>query len=100
MSLGVWQVVLILVIVLILFGAGKLPKVMGEMGKGMRSLKDGMKGEGESAPKAPKRVAKASSATAKKAAPKKAKAVSKKKPAAKKAKAKSAKKPAARKKAA
>ena len=28
MSIGIWQIVLILVIVLILFGAGKLPRVM------------------------------------------------------------------------
>ena len=31
MSIGIWQIVLILVIVLILFGAGKLPRVMGDV---------------------------------------------------------------------
>lgn len=46
MAIGVWQIVLILVIVLILFGAGKLPKVMGDLGKGMRSFKDGLKDDG------------------------------------------------------
>ena len=30
MSIGIWQVLLILVIVLIIFGAGKLPQVMGD----------------------------------------------------------------------
>ena len=49
MSLGIWQIVLILVLVLILFGAGKLPRVMGDIGKGVRSLKDGLK-EGEDKP--------------------------------------------------
>ncbi len=47
MSIGIWQIVLILVLVLILFGAGKLPKVMGDMGKGVRNLKAGLKGEDE-----------------------------------------------------
>lgn len=44
MSIGVWELVLILIIVLLVFGAGKLPKVMGDIGKGIKSLKDGLKG--------------------------------------------------------
>lgn len=43
MSIGVWQVVLVLVIVLILFGAGKLPKVMGDVAAGVKNFKAGMK---------------------------------------------------------
>jgi len=43
MSIGIWQVVLILAIVLILFGAGKLPKVMGDVAKGIKNFKSGMK---------------------------------------------------------
>ena len=43
MSIGIWQVVLILLIVLILFGAGKLPKVMGDVAKGVKSFKAGMR---------------------------------------------------------
>jgi sec-independent protein translocase protein TatA len=43
MSIGIWQVVLILLIVLILFGAGKLPKVMGDVAKGVKNFKAGMK---------------------------------------------------------
>lgn len=49
MSIGIWQLMLILLIVLIFFGAGKLPKVMGDLGKGVRSLKDGMQGEDDAA---------------------------------------------------
>jgi sec-independent protein translocase protein TatA len=45
MSIGIWQVVLILVIVLILFGAGKLPKVMGDVAKGVKNFKSGLKDE-------------------------------------------------------
>jgi sec-independent protein translocase protein TatA len=45
MSIGVWQVVLILVIVLIIFGAGKLPRVMGDVAKGVKNFKKGMSDE-------------------------------------------------------
>ena len=34
---------IILVIVLIIFGAGKLPKVAGELAKGIKSFKEGLK---------------------------------------------------------
>lgn len=43
MSIGIWQIVLILAIVLIIFGAGKLPRVMGDVAKGVRNFKSGMK---------------------------------------------------------
>jgi sec-independent protein translocase protein TatA len=43
MSVGIWQIVLILAIVLIIFGAGKLPRVMGDVAKGVRAFKSGMK---------------------------------------------------------
>ena len=47
MSIGIWQVVLILLIVLILFGAGKLPKVMGDVAKGVKNFKTGLKEDEE-----------------------------------------------------
>jgi sec-independent protein translocase protein TatA len=47
MSIGIWQVVLVLLIVLILFGAGKLPKVMGDVAKGVKNFKAGLKDEDE-----------------------------------------------------
>ena len=43
MSLGFGQLLLVLVIVLVLFGAGKLPQVMSDLGKGIKSFKEGMK---------------------------------------------------------
>jgi sec-independent protein translocase protein TatA len=43
MASSFWELLLVLVIVFILFGAGKLPKVMGEVGKGIKSLRDGLK---------------------------------------------------------
>ncbi len=45
MASSMWELLLILLIVFVLFGAGKLPKVMGDMGKGIRSLRDGLKDE-------------------------------------------------------
>jgi sec-independent protein translocase protein TatA len=47
MSIGIWQLVLILAIVFVIFGAGKLPRVMGDLGKGVRAMRDGLKGEGD-----------------------------------------------------
>jgi len=45
MSIGIWQLILIIVLVLILFGAGKLPHVMGEIGKGVKNFKKGLNGD-------------------------------------------------------
>ena len=42
---GVWEIVLILVIILIVFGVGKLPQVGGAVGKAIRSFKKGQAGE-------------------------------------------------------
>ena len=38
------HILIVLVVVLVLFGAGKLPHVMGDLGKGLRNFKDGLKG--------------------------------------------------------
>ena len=42
-GLGSTELIIILVLVLIIFGAGKLPQVGGALGKGMRNFKDGIK---------------------------------------------------------
>ena len=60
MSIGIWQVVLILVIVLIIFGAGKLPKVMGDVASGVKNFKQGMK-EDDDEPKPAKSISESSS---------------------------------------
>jgi sec-independent protein translocase protein TatA len=44
---GVWEIVLILVIILIIFGVGKLPQVGNAIGKGIRSFRKGQAGEDE-----------------------------------------------------
>jgi sec-independent protein translocase protein TatA len=57
MSIGIWQVVLILLIVLILFGAGKLPKVMGDVAKGVKNFKSGLKEEDDEEATRPREIA-------------------------------------------
>ena len=42
---GIWEIVLILVIILIIFGVGKLPQVGNAIGKGLRAFKRGQAGE-------------------------------------------------------
>ncbi len=56
MSLGIWQIVLLLILVFILFGAGKLPKVMGDFAKGLRAFKDGMREDSDSESDSDKRL--------------------------------------------
>ncbi|PLY02164.1 MAG: twin-arginine translocase TatA/TatE family subunit [Desulfuromonas sp.] len=42
-GLGTTELIIILILVLVIFGAGKLPSVGGALGKGLRNFKDGMK---------------------------------------------------------
>jgi len=42
-GLGTMELVIILVIVLVIFGAGKLPQVGSALGKGIKNFKEGMK---------------------------------------------------------
>jgi sec-independent protein translocase protein TatA len=43
--IGIWQIVLIVIVVLLLFGGKKIPELMKGLGKGVRSFKEGMNGE-------------------------------------------------------
>ena len=42
-----WELIIVLIIVLLLFGPGRIAKIAGELGKGIRSFKDGIGGQGE-----------------------------------------------------
>jgi len=42
-SFSIWHWLVVLVIVLLLFGAGKIPKLMGDMAKGVKAFKHGLK---------------------------------------------------------
>jgi sec-independent protein translocase protein TatA len=46
-GIGGWEIGLILVIVLIIFGVGKLPQVGGAIGKSIRNFKKAQSGEDE-----------------------------------------------------
>ena len=45
MSLGPWQIALIALVVILLFGAGKLPRLMGDAAKGINAFKKNLKEE-------------------------------------------------------
>ena len=42
-GLGMGELIVILVIVLVVFGAGRLPEVMGSLGKGVQMFRRGLK---------------------------------------------------------
>lgn len=43
--IGPWEIFMILLVVLLLFGAGRLPQIMGDVAKGIKSFKQGLKDE-------------------------------------------------------
>jgi sec-independent protein translocase protein TatA len=45
--LGVPELLILLVIIILLFGVGRIGKIAGELGKGIRSFKDGLNGNEE-----------------------------------------------------
>lgn len=48
-SFSIWHWIIVLLIVLLLFGAGKLPKVMGDLAKGVKSFKAGLQDDSDDA---------------------------------------------------
>jgi sec-independent protein translocase protein TatA len=46
-SLGTTELIIILVIVLLIFGVGRISKIAGEMGSGIRAFKEGLQGDEE-----------------------------------------------------
>lgn len=45
--LGTWEIILIVLVVLLLFGGKKIPELMRGLGKGVRSFKEGVNGKDE-----------------------------------------------------
>ena len=41
-SFSIWHWIIVLVVVLLLFGRGKIPELMGDVAKGIKSFKKGM----------------------------------------------------------
>lgn len=48
-DIGIPELLIVLVIVVLLFGPGRIGKIAGELGKGIRSFRDGLGGKDESA---------------------------------------------------
>lgn len=46
-SFSLWHWLVVLVIVLVLFGRGRVADIMGEFGKGLKSFKHGMKDDAD-----------------------------------------------------
>jgi len=44
-SFSIWHWIIVLAIVLLLFGRGKIPELMGDVAKGIKSFKKGMSDE-------------------------------------------------------
>ena len=53
MSIGIWQIAIVIILVVLLFGRGKISSLMGYVAKGIKSFKKGMASDAtdESEPK-------------------------------------------------
>tara|TARA_X000001036_G_scaffold225499_1_gene211018 strand:- start:1609 stop:1794 length:186 start_codon:yes stop_codon:yes gene_type:complete len=51
MSIGFWQIAIVVVLVVLLFGRGKISDLMGDVAKGIKSFKKGMSDTPESSDK-------------------------------------------------
>ena len=51
-NIGAPELIIVLVIVIIIFGVGRIGKIAGEMGSGIRSFREGLKGDDEDEPAA------------------------------------------------
>lgn len=52
-SMSLWHWVIVALVILVLFGRGKISEMMGDFGKGIKSFKQGMSDEAKEADKAP-----------------------------------------------
>ncbi len=46
MAPSVWQIAIVIILVMVLFGAGRIPTIMENLAKGINSFKKGLKDEG------------------------------------------------------
>ena len=42
MSIGIWQIAIVVILVVLLFGRGKISSLMGDVAKGIKSFKKGI----------------------------------------------------------
>lgn len=43
--IGTWEIILIVLVILLIFGGKKIPELMKGLGKGVKSFKDGVSGK-------------------------------------------------------
>ena len=44
-NFGIWEIILIVLVILLIFGGKKIPELMRGLGKGINNFKKGVKGE-------------------------------------------------------
>ncbi|MBQ3208132.1 MAG: twin-arginine translocase TatA/TatE family subunit [Bacteroidales bacterium] len=44
-NFGIWEIILIVLVILLIFGGKKIPELMRGIGKGINNFKKGVKGE-------------------------------------------------------
>ena len=47
MSIGIWQIAIVVILIVLLFGRGKISSLMGDVAKGIKSFKKGMSDSNE-----------------------------------------------------
>ena len=47
MSIGIWQIAIVVILVVLLFGRGKISELMGDVAKGVKSFKKGINDDDE-----------------------------------------------------
>lgn len=53
MHLGTWEIILIVLVILLLFGGKKIPELMRGLGRGVKNFKEGLREETTDAPEPP-----------------------------------------------
>jgi sec-independent protein translocase protein TatA len=56
MGLSIWQLLIIALVVLVLFGRGRISEMMGDFGKGIKSFKQGMNEEDKDSSQTAKQI--------------------------------------------
>ena len=54
MSIGIWQIAIVVILVVLLFGRGKISSLMGDVAKGIKSFKKGISENPDTTDKDPK----------------------------------------------
>ena len=56
MGLSIWQILIVVVLIVLLFGRGKISELMGDLAKGIKSFKKGLTEEEQEKQEPPKNI--------------------------------------------